>query len=87
METTPLELTTRPSDPDSATTDAAASRIDVQTHRATLDSLLALLHDSGDADAIRLCDDLGVPVDSVRRGAVSRGEAARSARALAATLG
>ena len=83
MESTPL-----PSDTDAVNTGAPGTQVntDNQTHRTTLDSLLALLHDSGDAEAIRLCNDLGVSVDGARRGAVSRGDAARNARALAATV-
>lgn len=83
MESTIVESSVLPSDSDGAPTALA----DIQTHCATLDSLLALLHDSGDPETIRLCNDLGVPVDGARRGSVSVGDAARRARALAATLG
>jgi hypothetical protein len=55
-------------------------------HRATLDALLGLLHDSGDPAAIRLCDDLGIAVDDTRCGMATRAETARAARNLAAAV-
>jgi hypothetical protein len=60
---------------------------DATTPRASLDRMLVLLHDGGDAAAIRVCDELAIGVNAARRGTLSRRDLAFQSRTLAKSIG